>query len=144
MLDEYLKLKETYPKSIIMIKKGNFFKCLNDDASIMNKLFGYKIIKLNKYIRVGFPINSLIKITSTLTNKEINYITVIDGTIKCEKFNHNKYNDYKIDNSIDILNYNLALKKIKLINTDLMNNINNPKIIDILNEIELIICKISL
>ena len=107
-------------------------------------LFGYKIIKLNKYSRVGFPINSLIKITSTLTNKEINYIPVIDGTIKCEKFNHNKYNDYKIDSSIDILNYNLALKKIKLINTDLMNNINNPKIIDILNEIEMIICKISL
>ena len=50
MLDEYLKLKETYPKSIIMIKTGNFYRCLNDDASIMNKIFGYKIIKLNKYV----------------------------------------------------------------------------------------------
>ena len=154
MLETYKKIKESYPKSVILIKSGSFFECLNDDAIVMNNIFGYKIKKLHKYSRVGFPISSLIKITTELTKKEINYITVIEGEIKIEKFKHNNYNDYTIikvdcdindDNNDDLkLTYELALKKIKLINSDLMSNINNPKIIDILNEIERVICKINL
>ena len=150
MLEDYLKLKETYPKSIALIKAGNFYECLNDDAIVMNNIFGYKIKKLHKYIRVGFPISSLNKITSKLREKEINYIIIIDGVLTKEKFNHNKYNDYlvvddkKNDDYDSALNKTLALKKIKLINQDLINNINNSKIIDILNEIEKVICKISL
>ena len=46
MLEDYIKLKESYPKSVIMIKSGNFYECLNDDAIVMNNLFGYKIKKL--------------------------------------------------------------------------------------------------
>ena len=154
MLKTYNEIKERYPKSVIMIKSGIFFECLNDDAKILNKVFGYKIKQLHKYIRVGFPISCLNKITTELTKKEINYITVIEGEIKIEKFKHNNYNDYTIikvdcdnndDNNDDLkLTYELALKKIKLINSDLMSNINNPKIIDILNEIERVICKINL
>lgn len=150
MLKTYNEIKERYPKSVIMIKSGIFFECLNDDAKILNKVFGYKIKQLHKYIRVGFPISSLNKITSKLREKEINYIIIIDGVLTKEKFNHNKYNDYlvvddkKNDDYDSALNKTLALKKIKLINQDLINNINNSKIIDILNEIEKVICKINL
>ena len=44
MLEIYLKMKESYPKSIVLIKAGSFFECLNDDAIIMNSIFDYKII----------------------------------------------------------------------------------------------------
>ena len=94
MLEDYIKLKESYPKSVIMIKSGNFYECLNDDATIMNSIFDYKIIRLKKYIRVGFPISKINYITGILTNKEINYLTFEDGAIETEKFRHNKYNDY--------------------------------------------------
>lgn len=96
MLKTYNEIKERYPKSVIMIKSGIFFECLNDDAKILNKVFGYKIKQLHKYIRVGFPISSLNKITSKLREKEINYIIIIDGVLTKEKFNHNKYNDYLV------------------------------------------------
>ena len=43
MLEKYIKLKEKYPKSLIMIKAGNFYDCINDDAIIINKLFNYNI-----------------------------------------------------------------------------------------------------
>lgn len=151
MLEDYIKLKESYPKSVIMIKSGNFYECLNDDAIVMNNLFGYKIKKLRKYNRVGFPLSNLVKVTGELTKKEVNYVIVSDGGIKNEKLNHNKYNDYVTiidDNSDDdydgLINHELALKKIKLINKELNDNIDNPKIIDILNEIERVICKINL
>lgn len=155
MLEDYLKLKETYPKSIALIKAGNFYECLNDDATIMNSIFDYKIIRLKKYIRVGFPISKINYITGILTDKEINYVTLIDDIISNERFKHNKYNDYleeanyKNDNTLEDdfekkLNSELALKKIKMINKELNQNINNPKIIDILNEIERVICKINL
>jgi len=147
MLEDYIKLKEVYPKSVIMIKSGSFYECLNDDAIVMNNLFGYKIKKLRKYNRVGFPLPTLVKVTGKLTKKEVNYVIVSYGEIRNEKFNHNKYNDYVTiidDNDYDILiNYELALKKIKLINKELNDNIDNPKIIDILNEIERVICKIN-
>lgn len=96
MLKTYNEIKESYPKSVILIKSGSFFECLNDDAIVMNNIFGYKIKKLHKYIRVGFPISSLNKITSKLREKEINYIIIIDGVLTKEKFNHNKYNDYLV------------------------------------------------
>ena len=53
MLEKYIKLKEKYPKSLIIIKAGNFYDCINDDAIIINNLFNYKIKQLSKYIRLG-------------------------------------------------------------------------------------------
>ena len=76
MLEDYIKFKKVYPKSVIMIKSGSFYECLNDDATIMNSIFEYKIIRLKKYTRVGFPISKINYITGILTNKEINYSNV--------------------------------------------------------------------
>lgn len=150
MLDEYLEIKKLYPKSLILIKSGNFYKCINDDAKVMNSIFEYKIIKLKKYSRVGFPIIKINHITGVLTNKQINYVIVDQHIIKKEKFNQNHYNEYIVNYDIveedyeKILNNKLALKKIEMINKELNNNINNSRIINILNEIERVICKINL
>ena len=62
MLEKYIKLKEKYPKSVIIIKSGNFYDCINDDAIIINRLLNYKIKELNKYIRVGFPVANINKV----------------------------------------------------------------------------------
>ena len=135
MLEKYIKLKEMYPKSLIMIKAGNFYDCINDDAIIINKLFSYKIKELNKYIRVGFPKSSLNRVRTILTKYEINYITVINNDITYSKFmrnNYSKCNDYFI-----------VKNKINSINDILSNNILNPNIKDIVSSIEGIICRIS-
>ena len=137
MLEKYIKLKEKYPKSLIIIKAGNFYDCINDDAIIINKLFNYKIKELNKYIRVGFPINSLNRVRIILTKYEINYITVDNNDITYSKFMRNNYSKYCSND------YFIIKNKINSINDILSNNILNPNIKDIVSSIEGIICRIS-
>ena len=137
MLEKYIKLKEMYPKSVIIIKAGNFYDCINDDAIIINKLFDYKIKELNKYIRVGFPINSLNRVRTILTKYEINYITVDNNDITYSKFIRNNYSKYSSND------YFIVKNKINSINDILSNNILNPNIKDIVSSIEGIICRIS-
>ena len=137
MLEKYIKLKEKYPKSLIMIKAGNFYDCINDDAIIINKLFNYKIKELSKYIRVGFPINSLNRVRTILTKYEINYITVDNNDVTYSKFIRNNYSKYSSND------YFIVKNKINSINDILSNNILNPNIKDIVSSIEGIICRIS-
>ena len=137
MLEKYIKLKEKYPKSVIIIKAGNFYDCINDDAIIINKLFNYKIKQLSKYIRVGFPINSLNRVRTILTKYEINYITVDNNDITYSKFSRNNYSKYCSND------YFIIKNKINSINDILSNNILNPNIKDIVSSIEGIICRIS-
>ena len=137
MLEKYIKLKKKYPKSLILIKAGNFYDCINDDAIIINKLFNYKIKELNKYIRVGLPKSSLNRVRTILTKYEINYITVDNNDITYSKFTRNNYSKYSSND------YYVIKNKINYINDILSNNILNPSINNIISSIEGIICKIS-
>ena len=137
MLEKYIKLKEKYPKSVIIIKAGNFYDCINDDAIIINKLFNYKIKELSKYIRVGFPKSCLNRVRIILTKYEINYITVDNNDITYSKFSRNNYSKYCSND------YFIIKNKINNINDILSNNILNPSINNIISNIEGIICKIS-
>ncbi len=137
MLEKYIKLKEKYPKFVIIIKSGNFYDCINDDAIIINKLFNYKIKELSKYIRVGFPLTSLNRVRIILTKYEINYITVDNNDITYSKFTKNNYSKYSSNDYFVIKN------KINNINDILNNNILDPSINNIISSIEGIICKIS-
>ena len=137
MLEKYIKLKEKYPKSVIIIKSGNFYDCINDDAIIINKLFNYKIKELSKYIRVGFPITSLNRVRIILTKYEINYITIDNNDVTYSKFMRNNYSKYSSNDYFVIKN------KINNINDILSNNILNPSINSIISSIEGIICRRS-
>ena len=62
------KIERQYNKDLLLIfKSGRFYNTYGDDSIILNYLFGYKIIKENK---VGFPINSLVKVLNTLEDKK--------------------------------------------------------------------------
>ena len=141
MFEVYKDLKERYPKSIMLIKSGGFYECLCDDCIIINKLLGYKIKRWNKYIRCGFPVASLVKVTSILTKYEINYIIYDKDNTKVIRFSHNHYNDYITD-----YNYITIINRIDNITKCLNDNIfnTNTNINNILTNIEGIICKISL
>ena len=94
-------------------------------------LISYLIIRLKsyKYIRVGFSLTSLNRVRIILTKYEINYITVDNNDITYSKYSSNDY--FVIKN------------KINNINDILSNNILNPSIVDVISNIEGIICKIS-
>ena len=58
MKNQYYDLKVRYPDSLVLVKKGSFYTTFNDDAYILNYLFGYKIVNNEK---VGFPTVILLK-----------------------------------------------------------------------------------
>lgn len=118
MLEKYYKYKVLYKEYIIIMKYGNFYETIDNDALIMSSIFNYKINKLSNTFKVGFPINTLDNVINKLNDLNINYI-VLDGIKK--EFKNNNYNNYIFDK--DIINYNLTV--INEINNYLINNILN-------------------
>ena len=130
---EYYKIK--YKEYIILIKSGNFYFALQQDAIVLNDIFKYKLNISNNIIKVGFPINTLNKILKTLDNININYIVLDKNILHINKNKTNMYNRY-INNNIS--NYILRIKNINnILNQNIYNNIDN-----VLDSIENIIYNI--
>lgn len=128
MLETYYKYKLEYKNYLILIKVGNFYELIDNDALIISKLFNYKLKRLSNTFKVGFPINNLNNVIDKLNEENINYI-VIDSNIKKE-FKNNKY--YNSDTKI--VYYNMI--RIDKINNYLANNLLDEKINEKINEIE--------
>lgn len=108
MLEKYYTYKMKYKEYIIMMKYGNFYEILGNDALIMNKLLNYKISKLSNTFKVGFPTSNLENIINKLNNYSINYIVIDKEKIENKKeFEFNNYNNYQFDENI--INYNLIV-----------------------------------
>lgn len=139
MLKElYNKYKFDYKDYILLIKSGNFYICLNNDAIVMNNIFNYKIKESTNFIKVGFPINSELKVKNYLDTIKVNYVFIDKEIIDKRKFQDNKYNEYNSK-----YNYRVYLNRIKRINDILKSNLNNNNISSILDEIEEVLCKID-
>ena len=130
---EYYKIK--YKEYIILIKSGNFYVALQQDAIVLNDIFKYKLNISNNIIKVGFPINTLNKILKTLDNININYIVLDKNILHINKNKTNTYNKYINNNKS---NYILRIKNINnILNQNIYNNIDN-----VLDNIENIIYNI--
>ena len=132
MLEKYYKYKLDYRNYIILIKIGSFYECFDKDAFIINKLFNYKLKRINNSFKLGFPIKAIDKIILKLNELNINYLVVDEEVIRKE-FKENKYLKYNF-NSEEILYNTLRVEKI----IDYLNN-NIFSISDKLDKIEEII-----
>lgn len=113
IIDTYNSYKIKYKEYVVLIKSGIFYECLNDYIGIMYSLFHYKIKnKGNNYI-VGFPKNSIVKVTDNLKHNKINYIVLEknnDEYYISDKYktNKNNYNSYKLDiMKLNYINYKI-------------------------------------
>ena len=138
MKEQRIKIKEDYENYLIMFKNGNFYISLNNDALVMNNIFNYKIIVISNYIKIGFPINSLNKVSTKLDELKINYIIYDKLIIQKIKFTPNNYKKFVKEN-----NYLVYLNRIDKINYLLKDNIKNSNMDKILNKIENILCTIN-
>lgn len=134
MYDLY-KLK--YENYILLFKSGNFYVSLNNDALVLNKIMGYKIIQNKELLKIGFPISSLNKVLKVLEDKNVNYLIIDREIIDNVKYKKNNYENYLDKQYIDINN------KIDNIYNLLKNNINKSNIKDTIKEIENILWKIN-
>lgn len=138
MLKEiYEQYKTNYKNYVLLIKSGNFYISMNNDAIIMSNILKYKIKESSNFIKTGFPISSLSKVINILHIKEINYLVIDKEIITKEKFDTNNYDEY-LNN-----NYRFYLNRINNITKILKDNINNKQMNIVLTEMENTICKIN-
>lgn len=123
-----MKIKEIYNENkkkfsdyILIIKVGIFYETYNNDAFIINNLFGYKVKEIGDFDRAGFPVNSFDKVIKKLERCEINYV-IIDGGIVSKKFKNNNYSKYlkcdyssRIEMVVNKLNSLKGTKKLESI-----------------------------
>lgn len=109
---------------IVFRKVGGFYHVFDGDSYILNYLFNYKIVGN----RVGFPINSINKVTNILENKKINY--ELDG----KKINFKKKNNYEkyLEKGKVKYHFNRDIEKIY----NKLDKLNSKDLKEILNFIE--------
>ena len=127
MLDLFRQLKLEYKEYVILFKSSNFYLCFDEDATIMNHIFHYKITELKNNIKVVFPISLLDKNIDILSNKRINYIMIENKQIvNFKKFELNNYNQYSSSPFYVISKYsrikNIS-EKLKSMSDDKLNMI---------------------
>lgn len=131
MLEKYYNNKIKYNDYLILIKVGNFYESFENDALIINNIFGYKINKCGSLIKSGFPLSKIDSIIETLKNNCINYVVVDNSEIN-NSFVNNKYNSF----IFDIERIKLALYKIDKIYDSMMNMILDENILNKLQIME--------
>ena len=126
MIDLFRQLKLEYKEYLILFKSGSFYISFDEDATILNNIFNYKITELKNNIKVGFPI-SLIDINKKIIKeKEFNYLVVEDKKIVYKyDSNYNMYDNY-VRSVFSIISFNYRINKIN----NIIKSINDDKLKD--------------
>lgn len=121
--DKFLSLKNSNKDTLYLFKSGIFFIALNEDATKLSEIFGFKVTNLNDTVtKCGFPAKRLEYYSSLLDKMNIKF-EVIDAN--CQKVENNS--DY-----INNLNFNSIIDKLVKIDFD---NITFKEAFDILYDL---------
>ena len=111
-------------KSVRLRKQGKFYCAYNEDAYVVNAIMNYKVSNG----KIGFPINSLGKVTNNLDNSKVNYVVIDnDREIIKKQFSKNCYNKYL---QLGMKNVNrmeenmLLIEKVKNLSDDKLTKIS--------------------
>ena len=125
LYDNFVNLKGSNKDKIYLFKNGIFFIALNEDATKLSEIFGFKITNLNDTAtKCGFPAKRIEYYSSLLYKMNIDF-ELIDSISK------------KIENSseyISNLNFNSIIDKLVKIDFD---NITCKEAFDILYSLSL-------
>ncbi len=125
LYDKFSSLKNSNKDTLYLFKSGIFFIALNEDATKLSEIFGFKITNLNDTVtKCGFPEKRL-EYYSTLLEKMSIDFEVIDSS--CQKVENRS--DY-----ISNLNFNSIIDKLVKIDFD---NITCKEAFDILYDLSL-------
>ncbi len=134
-------IKEVHPEFVVLYKVGSFYHAYGKDAYIMSYLFSYQMkIKKDNIYEIGFPQNTISRITAKLQNEKINYM-LIDTRNNYdvdEKFDNNNVNTY-LENFDKSFKYIRLKRRIERISEALILEINSEKIKEKIRKIEEII-----
>ena len=103
LYDKFLSLKNTNNEKLYLFKSGIFFIALNEDATKLSEIFGFKITNLNDTVtKCGFP-SKRIDYYSSLLNKMNVDFDIIDFSTTSTKSTKDYINSYNFDDIIDLL-----------------------------------------
>ncbi len=114
MIDRYNESKKKFDKSIILIKNGIFYVTFNDDAYIVNYLFGYKIKKFSHFVMSGFPEKVIEKIKSRLQKEKIHYILLSNNHQFVSDNNVSTLSNYEKLLNVSCKSYNIDMEILKI------------------------------
>ena len=125
LYDNFVKLKCSDKDKLYLFKSGIFFIALNEDATKLSEIFGFKITNLNDtVIKCGFPSKRIEYYSSLLDKMNIDFELIDSASKKIE--NHSEY--------ICNLNFNSIIDKLVKIDFD---NITCKEAFDILYDLSL-------
>jgi len=125
---------------ITLYKRGNFYRCYNEDSYILAYLLDYKVTMTNRSDMSGFPTNNLNKVLNEFEKNKISYIVYDSAKNGVKKAEY----DFDIENNYEEI-YEIAYEYVRLRNRiekikyKLKENINNKKLVESLDEIEKIL-----
>ncbi len=112
MIDLFRQLKLEYKDYLIIFKSGSFYISFDEDATVLNNIFNYKIVELKNNIKSGFPISMFDNNLKIIDSKKINYIIIDNKKIIDKKvYNKNKFNSYT-RSVFDIVSFNNRIDNI--------------------------------
>ena len=126
LYNEYKKLKEIDNNTLYLFESGTFYYALAEDAELINKLFGYKILAFgNQTIKSAFPKNTLENRKRFFEINNINYKIIR---------NENCNNNFSLSTEENIL------KEIKQLDMNNISPINAfKKLLEYKNKLKTII-----
>lgn len=109
-------------------KQGKFYTAYEDDALALSEITGYRVVNG----RLGFPVNSLGKVSRLLNDSKVNY-KIIEKDKEIDKmiFPKNNYNKYL---KLGKKSYDDKKRKLDII--DKIKNLNKEQLEKVINYIE--------
>lgn len=72
--NQYVKLKEKDSKKVYLFKSGIFYISIDQDALVLSKICGFKLVNFNEKVKkCGFPVSQLAKYISILESNNVNF-----------------------------------------------------------------------
>lgn len=125
LYDNFVNLKGSNKDKVYLFKSGIFFVALNEDATKLSEIFGFKITNLNNTVtKCGFPAKRIEYYSSLLDKMNIDFELIDSNSKKVEN-----YSEY-----ISNLNFNNIIDKLVKIDFD---NITCKDAFDILYDLNL-------
>ena len=125
LYDNFMNLKGSNKDKVYLFKSGIFFIALNEDATKLSEIFGFKITNLNDTVtKCGFPAKRIEYYSSLLDKMNIDFELIDSNSKKVE--NSSEY--------ISNLNFNSIIDKLVKIDFD---NITCKDAFDILYDLSL-------
>lgn len=122
---------------LILYKRGNFYRCYNEDSYILAYLMDYKVTMTDNRDIAGFPLSNLDKVLEEFEKNKIDYIvydSVKDGKIKAKC-------DFEYESNYEVMNekayeYVRQRNRVERIYDNLKGKLHDGSVDEVLLKIE--------